>query len=76
MKNTIDFCIHECPYYNDPVACLSGTVCPLKQKKRQRIKTCAENFGRCFGHCLFTAVCTGNWSVMYILPVLCILTLR
>ena len=76
MKNTRDFCIHECPYYDDPIACMGGMVCPLKQKKRQFIKNCTKTFGYCFGSCLFTAVITGNWSIMYILPILFIITFK
>lgn len=76
MKNSFEFCAHECPYFNDPIACMEGTVCPLKQKKRQYIKKTGEKFGRCIGDCLYAAVVTGNWSVMYLLPILFIINLK
>ena len=52
MKNAMDFCVNECPYYHDVVACMGGQVCPLKKRKKAKVKHIFFTFSYTVG-CLF-----------------------
>ena len=49
MKNTINFCKNECPYFHDAALCISGEVCPLKKKKEERIQKFFYGIGLIIG---------------------------
>lgn len=53
MKDNLNFCLNECPYCHDVLTCIGGAKCPLKVKKRKRIKNIGFGIGYFVGGMLF-----------------------
>lgn len=53
MEDNLNFCLNECPYRHDVWACADHKKCPLKVKKRKRIKKIYFGIGYFVGGMLF-----------------------